>query len=378
MRPGLPRSPRDFCIRFSQLAFLTCVMVGSALACQSAEPATPTVPPLTAPAPATPTPTPTATVGSQAMLSTPSTTPTATTLSTPTMMPTATAVPSGVSLAVVARTAEKTADLTDRMLQPRQVDADFLWGMFITNKSFVGGWATPNSHYAAQMLQMWHPENPCYSELAEEVAKLGAANDLLPLEFLLYLNHVTAQLAPCIERQLPLVDPDSFFEHSTEVRTQRITLWFDRTWQDANDSAFPFDAGCRPEFFSHLPDAIVATDSLHLESAWVSAMVVVSGCARDATSDYFAFLNTTESRLFELQPDDRYTTVSLQMTMFGHLLSIHSGKPRDECWPDYESRIPDAASSDNPQQLSASKDAAFQVLQDCLEALPATNPFAKE
>ena len=49
------------------------------------------------------------------------------------------------------------------------------------------------------------------------------------------------------------------------------------------------------DFYSHLPEAIAAVDPPHLESAWASAMVVVSGCARDAMRDYFAFLDISET-----------------------------------------------------------------------------------
>lgn len=277
---------------------------------------------------------------------------------------------------MVARTADMTADLTNRMLQPRSVDADFLWGMFITNRSFVGGWgAQLDPAYTTQMLEMWHVDDVCYSGLTAEVTKLDGNTSLPPLEFLLYVDHLISQLSPCIEDQLASIGGDDFFANSLDVRTQRITAWFDRTWQDADDGTFPFDTACRDEFYSHLPEAISASEGPYLESAWASAMVVVSQCARDAMQHYFAFLDIGPSRLFELQPADRYTATSLQMTMVGHLLSVNLRKPVDQCWPEYQSLIPDVAAAHTRERMESSRNSALRTLNGCLEASPPYHPF---
>ena len=285
--------------------------------------------------------------------------------------------PQNVPDEVVNRTREMTADLSNRMLQPRLVDADFMWGMFITNRSFVGGWSRQvDPDHTTRMLEMWHAGSPCYSALEAEVAGLGNDNSLPPLEFVLYVDHLTAQLSPCVDEQLSLVDGRLFFHNPADVRTQRITTWFDRTWQDADDGTFPFAADCRDGFYSHLPVAIAASDARDLESAWASAMVVVSQCARAAMQDYFAFLQVTPSRLFELQPHDRYTTISLQMTMYGHLISVDLRKPNAQCWPDYQGRIPELAAIEDPQQFEPSRNAVLKDYSDCLDGLPAYDPFS--
>ena len=264
------------------------------------------------------------------------------------------------------------------MLQPRQVDADFLWGMFMTNRLFVGGWGrTPDPNYTTQMLEMWHSENPCYSALESEVVKLGGENSLPPLEFLQYMEHLNAQLSPCIEDQLQSISGLQFFDNAPTVRNQRITMWFDRTWEDADDGTFPFADDCRTRFYSHLPEAIAAGDPPHLESAWASAMVVVSGCARDAMRDYFAFLDISEPQLKQLPPDDRYTAVSLQMTMIGHLLAVDLRKPSDGCWPDYANQIPQVAATTDPGEMIAARNSALRSLQSCLQETPVNNPFSE-
>ena len=274
------------------------------------------------------------------------------------------------------RTAEQTRELTDRMLQPRLVDADFLWGMFITNRSFVGGWGrTPDADYTTRMLEMWHSDNACYAALEVEVSGLGAENSLPPLEFLQYVDYVIAQLSSCVEDQLDSIDGNQFFDNSLDVRTLRINNWFDRTWRDADDGTFPFATDCQTEFYSHLPAATAATDANHLESAWASAMVVVSGCARDAMQGYFAFLDISELQLKTLPPEDRYAAVSLQMTMFGHLFGINLGKPSEACWPDYAARIPVVAAVPDPDQQIDARNVALKTLEVCLQASPDSNPF---
>lgn len=356
-------------------AVLTCAVVAGGLACQSAAPAIPTVAPLTAPAPATPAPTPT-----EFVENTPTPQPISTiepTRATTDETPAAAANPNSVSQATIDRAEKQTADLRDRMLRPREVDADFLWGMFITNRSFAGGWTgPPDSDYTTRMLEMWHADNACYSDLESEVARLGSGNNLFPLEFLQYMDHLIAQLSPCVDDHFQSISGSQFFDNTLEVRTHRVSTWFDRTWEDADDGSFSFAASCRDEFFSHLPDAHAATDSLHLESAWASAMVVVSRCALQAMQTDFAFLDISESMLMDLPLDDRYTTVSLQMTMFGHLLSINLRKPSDDCWPDYQRRIPGVAATADPGQMIVNRNAVLGSFQRCLEALPATNPYA--
>ena len=362
-------------IGIARLVTIACILVIAGIACNNAAPVIPTVPPLTSPPPATPTPPET----SRAEPSEPAPSPllVATPFPPPTLASTEIPVRPSVSQSVVARTAEQTADLTDRMLQPRLVDAEFLWGMFITNRSFVGGWArTPDPDYTTRMLEMWHSNNPCYAALEVEAANLAHRNSLPPLEFLQYVDHVIAQLSPCVDDQLNSIDGAQFFDNSMDIRTQRINTWFDRSWEDADDGTFAFDADCQPSFYSHLPAAVAATDSAHLESAWASAMVVVSGCARDAMQNYFEFLDISESQLKELRPDDRYATMSLQMTMFGHLFSINLGKPSDECWPDYASHIPKVAATDDPDEMIAARNVALKSFQTCLENTPTINPFS--
>ena len=377
--PARPsRIHRALHIGIARLVTIACILAISGLACNSATPAIPTVPPLTAPPPATPTPTPPGAAPTETAAHTPSPSSTETSQPPPSPVPTAVSNPPGVSEAVVTRTAEQTEDLTDRMLQPRQVDPDFLWGMFMTNRLFVGGWGrTPDPNYTTQMLEMWHSENPCYSALESEVVKLGGESNLPPLEFLQYMEHLNAQLSPCIEDQLQSISGLQFFDNAPTVRNQRITMWFDRTWEDADDGTFPFADDCRTRFYSHLPEAIAAGDPPHLESAWASAMAIVSGCARDAMRDYFAFLDISEPQLKQLPPDDRYTAVSLQMTMIGHLLAVDLRKPSDGCWPDYANQIPQVAATTDPDEMIAARNSALRFLQTCLQETPASNPFSE-
>ena len=235
------RIHRALHIGIARLVTIACILGIAGLACNSATPAIPTVPPLTSPPPATPTPTPPGATPTETISRTPSPSSAATSEPPPSPVPTAVSNPPGVSEAVVTRTAEQTQDLTERMLQPRQVDADFLWGMFMTNRSFVGGWGrTPDPNYTTQMLEMWHSENPCYSALESEVIRLGGENNLPPLEVLQYVELLNVQLSPCVEDQLQSISGLQFFDNSPTVRTQRITIWFDRTWQDADDGTFPF------------------------------------------------------------------------------------------------------------------------------------------
>ncbi len=353
------------------------LIIAVALACQPAAPPAPTIAPLTPPPPSTPAPASPQPVETRPVEPTPAAQPSATSTPSAAADPVPAATPPAIPADVVAGAAEQTVDLTNRMLQPRSVDADFLWGMFITNRSFAGGWGVQlDPAYTTQMLEMWHPDDACFSALAAQVAQLDGNTNLPPLEFLLYMDHLISHLSPCVEDQLALIGGDDFFDNSVEIRSQRITAWFDRTWQDADDGAFSFDSACREEFYSHLPVAIDATDGPHLESAWASAMVVVSQCARDAMQAYFAFIDISSARLFELQPAERYTAVSLQMTMVGHLLSINLRKPADQCWPEYNSLIPAVAAAERQGELESTRNVALGTLNRCLQASPAYNPFA--
>ncbi len=364
-----------------KLIAITCIIALVGAACQATTPANTPAPTLTSPPPATPAPTPTPPPPTEPVEPTAapsaSAPPEQTRPPTPTIAPTVAVPPPAVSEAVVADTGAQVLELTERLLWPRTVDADFLWGLFIANRSFGSG--APGQvepDYTARMLALWHPENVCYSMLESAIASLDAENGLHPLEFVLYVDHIAAELSPCLDEQLLQVGPEQFFTLSTDVRTHRINAWFDSIWRDANDQSFALDAVCRDEFYSNLSDAVGASDPSQLETAWVSAMVAVSGCAREAMRDYFAFIQLDTAQVFAMPPDERYTTVSLQMTMTGHMIAISQSKPYQSCWPDYEANIPRVAAAGSPSQLDAIRNATLQTLFECLDALPAVNPFA--
>ena len=117
---------------------------------------------------------------------------------------------------VVARTSERVDELTARLLRPRRINVDVLWGGFVTSRAFgIGTDWVPDLDAPAKMLEMWHPGNACYAIVESEVDQLESDNRLRPVEFTLYFDYISAQLSPCLDEQLPQVDAEQFFSIPT-------------------------------------------------------------------------------------------------------------------------------------------------------------------
>lgn len=346
---------------------------GLALVVAACEPATtqiPTVPPLT-PAAAVALPTATATP-SPGMPDGP----------TATDLPPAEVVEAmsarEVPAEVVARTEERAAELTDRMLRPRPVDIDVLWGALLTHRALgIGAGHAPDLGAPARMLEMWHSGNPCYEILQTEVERLGAHNHLGPVDFNAYFDHILDRLSPCLDEQLPQLDGQEFFANPEAVRADRVWTWFDSIWDRSNGEALTELDDCREGFYAHMPEAVSAAEPADLHSAWGDAMVEFSACRQQALRAEFPFIYLGESQLFAFELNDRYTLVALQATLGGHLVAISLKRPYDECWPEFEADIPAIAKSAGPAQVAESRDAALRSLRTCIEGLPEYNPFGE-
>ena len=78
---------------------------------------------------------------------------------------------------VVARTSERVDELTARLLRPRRINVDVLWGGFVTSRAFgIGTDWVPDLDAPAKMLEMWHPGNACYAIVESEVDQLESDN----------------------------------------------------------------------------------------------------------------------------------------------------------------------------------------------------------
>lgn len=360
-------------IRLPAVAAIFLALLASA--CEPAQPIVPTVPPLTPAAVSTPAagitvPTQAATPveGSPAEPAT----------DRPTAVLAAADPPSEVPAEVVENTEEKAQELTERMLRLRPVDADVLWGGLLAYRALAirtGG--APDLDAPARMLEMWHSDNPCYAMLRAEVDGLGANNHLGPVDFNAYFDHILARLSPCLDEQWHEVDGQRFFDNSETVRADRISTWFDSIWDRSTGEALTGLDHCREGFLAHIPAAVSATDPGDLQTAWGGAMVEFSDCRQQALRAEFPFLYLGESQLFAFELNDRYTLISLQVTLGGHLVAISMQRPYEACWPAFEADVPDIAVAAGPAQMVDSRDAALRGLRACIEELPEYHPFSE-
>ena len=279
---------------------------------------------------------------------------------------------------VVERTEEKVQELTARMLRLRPVDTDVLWGALLAHRALgVQSGRAPDIDGPPRMLEMWHAGNPCYEILDVEVEGLGANNHLGPVDFNAYFDHILMQLTPCLDEQWQEVDGQRFFANSDTVKAERISTWFDSVWDRSDGEALTDLGDCREGFYAHVPTAVSAKDTGELQSAWGDAMVEFSDCRQQALRAEYPFVYLGESQLFAFELNDRYTLVSLQATLGGHLVAISMRRPYDECWPQYEADIPGIAVAEGPAQMVESRDAALRALRSCIEELPEYNPFGE-
>ena len=280
---------------------------------------------------------------------------------------------------VVARTEEKVDELSDRMLRPRPVNTDVLWGAFLTYRALgVRNNHMPDIDAPARMLEMWHPGNPCYATLEAEVERLGAHRGLGPVEFNAYFDYVFAQLSPCLDEQWAEVDAERFFANAEAVRADRVSTWFDSIWNRSEGEALTSLGSCREGFHAHQPAVVSAGESPELHSAWGNAMVEFSECRQQTLREELPFVYLGETQLFAFELNDRYTLIALQATLGGHLVAISLQRPYGECWPDFAASIPEVAIATSPAQLVESRDAALRALRVCIEALPEHNPYAEQ
>lgn len=278
---------------------------------------------------------------------------------------------------VVARTEERMAELSARMLRPRRVDADVLWAVFVMSRVFgIGADLAPDLEAPAKMLEMWHPGNACYAMLERDIDRLGSDSHLRPVDFNAFVVHVESSLSPCLDEQWTAVGAEQFFANPDQLRAERVSRWFDVIWEYSDSEALTKLDHCRNGFYSHLPLAESAADWQALEAAWAAAMIDFSTCRRESIRDELPFMELNEARMFAFELGDRYTLIALQTTVAGHLVGIALQRPYDECWPDFEARVPEVAVAAGPAQLVESRDAALGALRDCIEALPEYNPFA--
>ncbi len=287
--------------------------------------------------------------------------------------------PPTVSPDVVASTSERAEELTSRLLRLRRFDADSLWAGFVVTRTLgIGGPWAPDLEAPAKLLEMWHPGNECYAMFEVEIAQLGPDKRVRPEEIGPYFDHFAAQLSPCLDEQLSEVDAQRFFENAEAVRTERVGVWFDSIWAYTNEVALTSHDHCREGLYSHLPTAVLAADAQGLEAAWSAAMLELSACQSQAMRDGLPFLELGETQLFAFELNDRYTLITLQASFMGHMLAIAKSRPYEECWPDYEAKIPQIAVATSPAQFVDYRDIALRALLTCIEQLPAADPFGRQ
>ena len=344
-------------------------------ACEPAAPPNPTVPPLT---PAAAVSTPGAAAMGAAQTATPAAAlPAPASRAEPPRAESAVAASQPkVSAAIVARTEERVDDLTGRMLRPRPVDTDVLWGALLTHRALgIRNNDAPDVDAPVRMLEMWHSGNPCYGMLEAEVEQLGAAHQFGPVEFNAYFDHILSQLSPCLDQQWSKVDGRRFFANSDAVRAARVSTWYDSIWDRSSAEALTELDHCRAGFYAHAPAAVSAGAAADLHTAWGEAMVEFSECRQQALRAEFPFVYLGESQMFAFELNDRYTLIALQATLGGHLIAISMQRPYDECWPEFEADIPEIALAEGPAQMAESRSAALRALRSCIRELPEYRPF---
>ncbi len=382
----------------SLLTSLACILVLTAAACQPTQPAIPNEPQLTAPPPATAPPAAAVTSSGSAAPSTvpilPTATPTAV-QSDATLAPAPIALPSTkrptppptpastqrslLPAATAPPPHDAAAGLTqmiEAIIRPRSVSVDRMWAFFITDRTLPGGpVVTEAAETQIKLLEMWHPGNVCYSRLEAEIDVLGQNNQFPPVAYRQYLNYINAELSPCLDEQLPLVDTRQFFSKPTPVRAERITKWLSASWVDDEDAPTVSGGNCGDIFDAHLPDAVAATNPEQLSAIWSEALNERFQCQFRSLREANELSELGDAHLYTLPAEDRNTLITLQITLIGHVLAIGQGKPYDQCWPDFEAGLPAVAAAANPEELTEARNASLDSLVQCVEKLPASNPF---
>ena len=366
---------------FLRAAVVACLLSAGALACAGGPQPVPSVPPLTAPAPATAAPTPTEAAQAEPDRPTPTNPPAASpaveATAAPTQQPTPVPAPTPDAGDASSDVAARLTGLIEGLLEPREVDADTVWASFIIQRTapLAGFDPAAAAEIQAKMLQMWHADNACYAELQDAIARLEPGARLSLVDYPHFLDYAQREVSPCIEKQLVIMDGADFFAETTEVRTVRITVWFESGWQDGSGQLGRLAATCRDSFYSYLPEAVAATDPEQLATAWNTALSGQSQCLLSAMHQDLRFL-IDPSTLFELPEADLPEMITLHTTIAGHALALGMGRNYDECWPAFEARLPDVAAAQTFDELSLIQDDALESLAVCVQLLPPTNPFA--
>ena len=370
--------------RWANLVASVCVLVViSAVACQGDTPVPPTVPPLTAPPPDP-------TVSASAIRKTaepanPTSAPTPTVTATPD--PVAAPIPASppaivtpvpaLPAATSADAAHRLNGLIDRLLEPREVKADAVWSSFIASRAAVlsGIDEVRATETQVRMLEMWHSGDDCYAALEDEVEALGPDRYLTLIEYPQFLDYAHRHVSPCLEERLPQIDPARFFAHPAEVRTERITRWFDAAWQQGSGELGDLAPTCRGSFYAYLPDVVDAADLAGFGTAWNAALQGQVQCLLSAMQDDLRYL-MDPAALFELPAVRLSEMIALHTTITGHILALGMGRNYDDCWPDFEARIPAVAESTTLDEMSVAQNAAMESLAQCVQDLPFANRFS--
>ena len=269
--------------------------------------------------------------------------------------------------------------LVDGLVAPRGVDADTIWAFFIATRAvgLAGLDQSAAADFQVKMLEMWHADNPCYSALSVEVSALGSEPQLAQVDYQHFVAYADRKVSQCLVDQIPMTDPQDFFNRTDEERTERITRWFEAAWQERAADLGELAPSCGDSFFAHVPDAVAAADPEQLILAWNTALSAQVQCLIAAVEVDLRFL-VDPAALFE-QPEEQVAElISLQTVLAGHLLAIGMGKNYDECWPDFEGQIPGVALARTSNEFSVSQNAALESLAECVQRLPLNNRFAEQ
>ena len=273
--------------------------------------------------------------------------------------------------------AHRLNGLIDQLLEPREVSADAVWSSFIASRTAIlsGIDGIRAAETQVRMLEMWHPGDDCYAALEAEVAALGSDRHLTLIEYPQFLDYAHRQVSPCLEERLPQIDPARFFEHPAEVRSERITKWFDAAWQEGSGELGELAPSCRGSFYAYVPDVVDAADPESFGTAWNAALQGQVQCLLSAMQDDLRYL-LDPAALFELPAAQLPEMIALHTTITGHILALGMGRNYDECWPDFEAQIPGVAESTTLAEMSVAQNAAMESLAQCVQGLPLTNRFS--
>ena len=281
-----------------------------------------------------------------------------------------------------SETSDVAATLTgliDQFLEPRAVTADAVWAFFITDRTaaLAGFDEITAAETRAQMLHMWEAENPCYAALEETIAELGPDRRISHVEYPHFLDYAHRMVAPCLDDHLRQINPDHFFALPVDVRSARITMWFDSGWEDDSEHLGRLAPTCRDSFYAYLPDAVAAADPGELGIAWSTALNGQFQCLFAALQEDLPFL-IDPTALFEFPDDQIPKMIVFQTTITGHALATGFGRDYSECWPHFEGRIPAVAKAQTLAELSVSQNEALESLAECVEQLPVSSRFAEQ